>query len=156
MATDDEGKRTGSDCVFPTKSLVDRVVLIGSNATKCMELGARNRVYVNANKSFDPVLRNDIQSSVVGFDDVYSNQELGQFRKNLHKINRVKYTPTQNEFLQTQYNVGVNEPDKRVPNSAIQKRMSNMRMSGTKFYGTCTLYIFTLLNVTHVICHIEE
>ena len=40
--------------------MVDRVVLIGSYATKCMELGARNRVYVNANKSFDPVLRNSI------------------------------------------------------------------------------------------------
>ena len=132
MAIDEEsGERTGSACVFPTKKLIDRVVSIGSDAEKCMELNARNRVYVNANKSFAPVLRANIQPSVPGFNHVYSNQQLGQFRKK-NTTNRVKFTPTQNEFIQRQYNIGVEDPDKRVPNSTVQQNMRNMRMNETQ------------------------
>ena len=120
-----------SRCYFPTRSLKERTIDIASNIEKCVNLGSRNRVNVNANKSFAPVTVGAIKPSLPGYNTIFSNTTLGQYRKKAFEKLKNKNKPSQLEYLQRQYNIGVNDKTKRQPLSEVCKQMGEVRIHGT-------------------------
>ena len=122
--------RDQKHCHFPTLCLQDRVVIISSDVEKCLDLESRARVHVNAGQTFQAVPKDQIHNSVPGFDHIFTSNELGQYRKDNINIakTRVKYTPAQSEYLQRQYNIGVETPEQRQPLSVVQEAMRTVRV----------------------------
>ena len=123
--------RTGSNCKFPTLGLVDTSIEFGSDIHRCIGAKSNYRGYLNSDKSFKPVEEAELKPSIPGYDTIKTNNNLGQYRKNIFSSNRLKYSPAQSEFLQRQFNIGVAHPEQRESLKAVYEKMSKERIKST-------------------------
>ena len=101
---------------------------IASSEEACVALDSRAFCHVNVNKSFLPVAKEEITDSVPGYDHIFTDNKVGQFRKDLVEHDRVSFTPAHMEFLQLVYKRGALNPALRAPTKDTQKEMSQVRV----------------------------
>lgn len=125
---------TKDNCVFPTLSLMDRVTLLASDEAKMVALGSKVIAHNYTEESFAPVPKNQIKDSVPGFNHIFAGHSLGQCRKKKHRKRKNKLEPTCHEYLQKQYNAGVEDKRNRLPIGTVRTNMSQLRLRSNNNY----------------------
>ena len=113
---------------------MDRVTLLAANEAAMVTLGSKVVAHNYTDGAFAPVSKDNIKDSVPGFNHIYASHSLGQFRKIKHRKRKIKMEPTCHEYLQTQYNAGVEDKKNRLPVGTVRANMAQLRLRSNNNY----------------------
>ena len=113
---------------------MDRVTLLAGDEANMVALGSKVIAHNYTEESFGPVPKNQIKDSVPGFNHIFASHSLGQCRKKKHRKRKNKLEPTCHEYLQKQYNAGVEDKRNRLPIGTVRTNMSQLRLRSNNNY----------------------